>query len=222
MNDVEGDPSVRQYGIVDYNKGHPRSAAYTGTDCLDYKNHLLGKNYSIQGNILIGRQVLDSMESRFKNTKGTLSDKLMAAMQGAKMVGADSRCTSNGTSSLSAFLRVAKPSDSPTKLFLDLNIAGTAPGMEPIDKLQSKYSAWKLTMGITENLKSSSSTLKFFPNPTTGLLNLEMNNSGIDKIEITNQLGQVMLIIEIKVSSILIDLTEFTNSIYFINFYGKN
>lgn len=92
-NDNEGDPSIRQYGIVDYNGGHPRSAAHTGAGCFDYKNHLLGKNYSIQGNILIGRQVLDSMESRFNKTKGSLADKLMAAMQGAKIIGADSRCT---------------------------------------------------------------------------------------------------------------------------------
>ena len=36
---------------------------------------------------------------------------LMAAMQGANIVGADSRCADNGTSSLFAFLKVAHRDD---------------------------------------------------------------------------------------------------------------
>ena len=53
--DVQSDASIRQYGVVDLNGGHPRSAAHTGSGCMDYKNHILGKNYAIQGNILIGK-----------------------------------------------------------------------------------------------------------------------------------------------------------------------
>ena len=98
----------------------------------------------VNGNyILLGQEILDSMESRFNNTDGCLSDKLMAAMQGAKVIGADTRCTTEGTSSLSAFLRVAKPTDHPDTLSIDLNIAGTPSGVEPIDKLQTKYNNWR-------------------------------------------------------------------------------
>ena len=72
-----------------------------------------------------------------------MDDAEMAAMQGANVVGADTRCTSEGTSSLSAFLRVAKPTDHKDTLFIDINIAGTATGVEPIDELQTKYNTWK-------------------------------------------------------------------------------
>ncbi|MDA8556722.1 DUF1028 domain-containing protein [bacterium] len=48
----------RQYGVVDYHNGSSRSAAFTGTSCFDYKNHILGPNYAIQGNILLGQQGL--------------------------------------------------------------------------------------------------------------------------------------------------------------------
>ena len=62
-NDVQNNPAVRQYGIVDTDaQGHPRSAAFTGQNCYNYKNHILGPNYSIQGNILLGQHILDSME----------------------------------------------------------------------------------------------------------------------------------------------------------------
>ena len=140
-NDVNNNPSIRQYGIVDIYEGG-RSAAYTGENCMDYKNHILGINYAIQGNILLDEQVLINIENNFNTTIGTLSDKLMAALQGANIPGADSRCLDNGTSSLSAFIRVAEPFDEPNNFLLDLNINNTNNNQEPIDLLQDLYSDW--------------------------------------------------------------------------------
>ena len=107
-------PTFRQYGIVDLdNNNVPRSAGFTGVNADDYKGHLTGTNYAIQGNILRGPEVLENMEEAFLNTEGRLSQKLMAAMQGAKLAGADIRCLARGTSSTTAFLRVALPERSP-------------------------------------------------------------------------------------------------------------
>ena len=139
-NDVSNNPLIRQYGIVDLYEGG-RSAAYTGENCMDYKGHLLGQTYAIQGNILLGEEVLINMENNFNSTTGTLSDKLMAALQGANMPGADTRCLDDGTSSLSAFIRVANPIDD-NNYFLDLNINNTSHGDEPIDLLQELYNQW--------------------------------------------------------------------------------
>ena len=140
-NDVNNNPTIRQYGIVDIYEGG-RSAAYTGENCMDYKNHILGTNYAIQGNILLNEQILINIENNFNNTIGTLSDKLMAALQGANIPGADSRCLDNGTSSLSAFIRVAEPFDEPDNFLLDLNINNTNNNQEPINLLQNLYNEW--------------------------------------------------------------------------------
>ena len=140
-NDVNNNPSIRQYGIVDIYEGG-RSAAYTGENCMDYKNHILGTNYAIQGNILLNEQILINIENNFNNTIGTLSDKLMAALQGANIPGADSRCLNNDTSSLSAFIRVAEPFDETDNFLLDLNINNTSNSQEPIDLLQDLYNEW--------------------------------------------------------------------------------
>jgi len=110
-NDVSNDPTIRQYGAVDLNGGSPRSAAFTGTNCFAEYIHITGPNYAIQGNILISEDVVTDMETAFLNEPGTLADKLMAALQGAKRPGADSRCLDDGVSSASAFIRVADPSD---------------------------------------------------------------------------------------------------------------
>ena len=140
-NDAQGNPSIRQYGVVDL-VDDGRSAAFTGENCYDYKNHILGPTYSIQGNILLGQEVLDSMEVNFLNTSGSLATRLMAAMQGAKIPGADTRCLSSGISSLSAFIRVAKPTNSEDSLYLHLNVNNTQPGIDPIDTLQDLFDDW--------------------------------------------------------------------------------
>ena len=139
-NDVQSNPTWRQYGIADFDSsGSPRADAYTGTNCDDYKNHIIGPYYTIQGNILLGPEILDSMESRFLNEPGGLACKLMAALQGANVPGADTRCLAEGVSSLSAFVRVARPEDTTGNMYMDLAVVETPFGMEPIDSLQTLF-----------------------------------------------------------------------------------
>ena len=89
------------------------------------------------------------MESNFLNTNGTLDQKLMSALQGANIPGADTRCLDEGISTLSAFIRVAKPNDNPNNYFMDLNVSNVTPyyaqtglWIDPIDTLQSLYDQW--------------------------------------------------------------------------------
>ncbi|MDM7913948.1 MAG: DUF1028 domain-containing protein, partial [Candidatus Eisenbacteria bacterium] len=141
-HDAQGNPTIRQYGVVDLVDGG-RSAGYTGVNCTDYKGHLLGTTYAIQGNILLGPQILAGMEEAFLSTGGTLADRLMAALQAAKIPGADTRCLPYGKSSMSAFLRVARPTDDPGALYLNLNVNNTGTGpTDPIDVLQGLYDQW--------------------------------------------------------------------------------
>lgn len=138
--DVEQKPSIRQYAVIDLLNGG-RAAEYTGNDCFDYKGSRVGKNYVIIGNILSGPEILDSMETRFKSCTGSLENKLMAAMQGAKIPGADKRCVEKKVSSLSAYIIVANPTDKVGAYYLNLNIENVYPA-EPIDKLQSSFNSW--------------------------------------------------------------------------------
>ncbi len=166
-HDANNNPTTRQYGITDYNGGHPRSASYTGINCLNYKNDTSHLNYSIQGNILLGQQILDSMQHRFMNTTGTLGDRLMAALQGAKVIGADTRCAVRNTSSQSAFIRVAKMTDPADSLYLDLwmaypqNYTGAFP-VDPIDSIQSLYDAWKILVGVNGGMQMQQAPVKVF------------------------------------------------------------
>jgi len=141
QNDAQNNPGIRQYGAVDLVDGG-RSAAFTGENCMDYKNHILGPTYAIQGNILLGQDILDNMEANFVNSAGALSDRLMEALQGANVPGADTRCLDEGVSSLSSFIRLAKAENDSDSLFLHLNVNYLNNGTDPLDSLQSKYNNW--------------------------------------------------------------------------------
>lgn len=172
-NDAGNNPTRRQYGVVDMDEnGHPRTAAFTGVNCYDYKNHITGPNYSIQGNILLGQEILDSMEARFLGTDGSLAEKLMAALQGANVPGADSRCAGEGVSSLSAFIRLAWPSDTNGTFYLDLNVPETPYGVEPIDSLQVLFDEWLGTVvGMDEHRAADGFVI--YPNPAREYLVIE-------------------------------------------------
>lgn len=186
-HDVNGNADIRQYGIVRLTNGSPQAAGYTGAACFDYKNHIAGKTYCIQGNILLGRKVLDSMEARFNNEQGDLACKLMAALQGAKMIGADSRCTANGTSSLFAFVKVARPSDAfGTPSFSIAVKTHTNERVEPVDALQALFD---LHHGCT----ISNNLFRIFPVPASGVLHMITGNQDTKIYMIRNTFGQLVL-----------------------------
>ena len=141
-NDSENNPTIRQYGVVDIlNSG--RSAAYTGENCFDYKNHIIGETYSIQGNILLGQEILDSMENAFLNTYGTFEEKLMSSLMSANIIGADTRCSPYGTPAISAFIRISNPDDQYDSLYMDLNVGNAPLTINPLDSLNILYWNWK-------------------------------------------------------------------------------
>lgn len=175
-------PEYRQYGIVDFDTdGSPRTVAFTGTNADDFKGHRVGANYAIQGNILLGPEVLDGMENGFNNTNGSLAQKLMGAMQGANIPGADSRCLARGTSSTSAFLRVYKPTDDVNDPYLELSILEMPFGEEPIDSLQNLFTVWENTTSTESVFGENKVKINIYPNPVNDLLQVSLSgNEGLD------------------------------------------
>lgn len=220
-NDVNAAPQDRQYGVVKLTTGSPKVqvAGHTGSNCIDYKNNISGKNYSIQGNILVGAQVLDSMEARFNRQPGDLACKLMAAMQGAKMVGADARCSPYGTSSLFAFLKVSPPSDvfgSPS-FFISLRTHAND-GIEPIDSLQTLFNKLHTcaTAGINDK-DANASKISIYPNPAVNafIIKITGNYSAKATCTIKDVLGRKIMEEQIN-SEKTIDIGKWENGIYFV------
>lgn len=222
-NDVNGDPSARQYNIVDLNGGDPRSAAYTGPNCFAEFIHITGPNYAIAGNILISEDVVNDMETAFLNTSGTLADKLMAALQGAKRPGADSRCLDDGVSSLSAFLRVADPEDTDSSygnLSLDLNVWVTSTVFEPIDALQEAYD---LFLNVDDN-SLVQNEIAIAPNPATNEVVIRSNRQMITTFELVDITGKVVMqrSSTIPQNNIYFEVATYPKGLYFVNIYHND
>lgn len=186
-----GDTSNRQYGIVTLDSSNiPSAVSFTGSSALSYAGHHVGPTYAVQGNILLGPQIIDSMEARFNATSGPLCEKLMAALQGANVPGADSRCLADGISSESSFIRVAKPSDSGT-FWLDLVVGATLPGVDPIDSLQTLFDQFKTLNGLPFD---SAPAVSIYPNPTSKDFNIDFSRAGglSSEIAIFNAAGQLV------------------------------
>lgn len=221
LHDAQNNPTIRQYGIVDNISGG-RTAGYTGVNCINYKNHVLGMTYTIQGNVLQGQHILDSMQSRFLNTQGTLADKLMAALQGAKIPGADTRCTNK--SSISAFLRVARPTDPVNNLWCDLRVNNTPTNRDPIDSLQVLYNIW-LTTGLTPvsgEIPASPFLYQNYPNPFNPrtVIKFQVSESVPVKIIVYDILGRDLTVlvdetIAAGVYETIWDAAEFPSGVYY-------
>jgi uncharacterized Ntn-hydrolase superfamily protein len=78
----------RQVAIID---GKGNIAAYTGPNAPTWAGDRQGKNWSAQGNILVGPQVPEAMGRAFEATEGELAEKLFAALKAGDDAGGDSR-----------------------------------------------------------------------------------------------------------------------------------
>lgn len=85
---IDEEFQTRQIGMV---SSSGDVIAFTGQKCSFWNGHRTGKNYSCQGNILVGPQVIEAMASEFEKTEGQLFERLYAALKTADAAGGDSR-----------------------------------------------------------------------------------------------------------------------------------
>lgn len=162
--------NLRQDGIVSLTGGE---VTFTGSGAGAWAGGVVGQSgdyrYAIQGNVLTGQPVVTAAEQALVTTPGPLPDKLMAAMEAARAMGGDGRCScapsaptacgapppSFTKSSHIALMIVSRPSDvdSPCTggggcgagdYWLDLNVANQpASAPDPVLQLQTMFNTWK-------------------------------------------------------------------------------
>ena len=78
----------RQFAVVDA-KGNV--AAYTGPKATPWAGDRQGPHVTVQGNILAGAGVVDSMLAAYSRTEGSLALRLVAALEAGQAAGGDTR-----------------------------------------------------------------------------------------------------------------------------------
>lgn len=83
------DSRLRQIGVVGITGS---GAAFTGADCTNWKGHLVGADYAIQGNMLTGPQTLEAMQKIWLNNSSMeLAERLMQVLEAGDQAGGDRR-----------------------------------------------------------------------------------------------------------------------------------
>jgi uncharacterized Ntn-hydrolase superfamily protein len=86
---ADGGHASRQLHIMD---ASGRVAAYTGAKCVDWCGHIEGQGFSIAGNMLTGRRVLDDTAATYiANEALPFAQRLIAAMHAGEAAGGDKR-----------------------------------------------------------------------------------------------------------------------------------
>lgn len=79
---------VRQVAMID---AEGRVAAHTGAKNIKDAGHSVGKDYSVQANLMLNDKVWPAMSKAFEATKGDLAERMMAALEAAEAAGGDIR-----------------------------------------------------------------------------------------------------------------------------------
>ncbi len=80
---------MRQVAMIDV---HGNVNAYTGAKCIDFANHIIGKNYSVQSNMMLGNTVCAAMAKAYEAASGKqLAERVLIALQAAQLAGGDIR-----------------------------------------------------------------------------------------------------------------------------------
>jgi uncharacterized Ntn-hydrolase superfamily protein len=161
ITDEDPGRDTRQVGVIDA-KG--RSAVYTGKRVIDrnfdkndpvhlggYAGHVTGVNFSVQGNTLASRAVVEAMAAAYQAGKGTMAERLMDALDAGQSKGGDTRGMQ------SAGLLVVKPldpkSDSTVERIVDLRVDDAA---EPFKELRRLLN---MSLGVPQKLTEHAAQL---------------------------------------------------------------
>lgn len=118
---------VRQVAMID---AQGRVDAWTGKNDIQSAGHIVGKNYSVQANLMLNDKVWPAMSAAFENTKGDLADRMLAALDAAQSVGGDIR----GKQSAALIVVTGKPTGQSWKdRIFDLRVDDSA---EPLVELR--------------------------------------------------------------------------------------
>jgi uncharacterized Ntn-hydrolase superfamily protein len=79
---------VRQVAMID---SQGRVDAWTGKNDIQAAGHFVGKDFSVQANLMANDKVWPAMARAFENAKGDLADRMLAALDAAQIAGGDIR-----------------------------------------------------------------------------------------------------------------------------------
>lgn len=87
---LAGDPGRdhRQLAVID-KYGH--AVAWTGAESHEWKGHIVGDGFSVQGNLLSGEEVVQAMVAGYKGSNASFAERLLLSLEAGQTAGGDKR-----------------------------------------------------------------------------------------------------------------------------------
>lgn len=85
---ADGAREVRQVAMID---AQGQVAAHTGNKTISAAGHLVGKDYSVQANLMLNDEVWPAMAKAFEKAEGDLAERMIAALEAGQAAGGDVR-----------------------------------------------------------------------------------------------------------------------------------
>jgi uncharacterized Ntn-hydrolase superfamily protein len=127
---------VRQVAMID---AQGRVDAWTGKNDIYAAGHIVGKDFSVQANLMLNDKVWPAMAQAFENTKGDLADRMLAALDAAQAVGGDIR----GRQSAALIVVTGKPTGQAWKdRLFDLRVDDSAEPLQDLRRLVTLQRAY--------------------------------------------------------------------------------
>ena len=129
---------VRQVAMIDVN-GNVN--AYTGKSCIDYAGNIVGKNYSVQSNMMLTNKVNAAMAKAFESSEGKpLAERVLIALKAAQVAGGDIR----GKQSAAILVVAGKSTGQPwNERLIDLRVDDNKTPLVELDRLLRLYRAYE-------------------------------------------------------------------------------
>jgi uncharacterized Ntn-hydrolase superfamily protein len=135
---ADTNPAVRQVAMVDSNGN---IAAHTGAGCIPDAGHRVGKQYSVQANLMANDRVWPAMASAFEAAQGDLAERMLQALEAAQKAGGDIR----GKQSAAILIVRAQSTGKPwADKVVDLRIEDSADPLKELRRLVRLRRAYNL------------------------------------------------------------------------------
>jgi uncharacterized Ntn-hydrolase superfamily protein len=128
--------AVRQVGIVD---AAGRSAAHTGSGCVEAAGHVTAEGVSVQANMMERPTVWPAMLSAWNGTTGPFEERLLSVLRAAEAEGGDIRGRQSA-----AILISGAPDEPPWRRTVDVRVDDHRAPLEELERLiriQQGYAA---------------------------------------------------------------------------------
>ncbi len=130
------DSQVRQVAMVD---ARGNVLAHTGSLNIPAAGHHMGRNYSVQANLMRNSDVWPAMARAFESASGDLAARMLAALKAAESAGGDIR----GRQSAALVVVSGAPSDPSWERLFDLRIEDSSDPLGELERLITVARAYR-------------------------------------------------------------------------------